>query len=375
VSPLELFFDLGFVFAVSQLSNHLLTHLSGRGAAETAVLVVAMFTVWAVVSFGTTLLDVTRSAAKVTLIVVMGLVLFMNAGISQAFGRDAWTFSVPFLVVLLGYDAVTAVIAPTDLLRHHYQREMIWNMASAPLWVVGAAGPSDTRLWWWSAGAVVNLFGVCLAHPLPGRVLRSQHLPFDADHMRERLRLFLIILLGETVLTIGRVISNAPTDPATVLASVAVFAALVCLWATYFAGGEDLFARHVLTTIDPIRAVRVGINVTYGALAGLVATAVGSDLAIARPLGHGSARVGLFLFGGIALYLAAQGWSFRATVGDAWAERFIAVIAVTAAGAAAVQLPPLASLAVLDAVLTALVLTLLRVHKRLAEAPPPAASR
>jgi low temperature requirement protein LtrA len=61
VSPLELFFDLVFVFAVSQLSHHLLEHLTWRGAAETLVMLIAVFSVWSYTSFEATVLHVGRS--------------------------------------------------------------------------------------------------------------------------------------------------------------------------------------------------------------------------------------------------------------------------------------------------------------------------
>jgi hypothetical protein len=71
VSPLELFFDLVFVFAVSQLSHHLLEHLSWRGAAETLVLLIAVFGIWSGTSFEATLLNIGRSPTQWMLLAVM----------------------------------------------------------------------------------------------------------------------------------------------------------------------------------------------------------------------------------------------------------------------------------------------------------------
>jgi low temperature requirement protein LtrA len=64
VSTLELFFDLVFVFAVSQFSHHLLDHLTWRGAAETLVLLIAVFGIWSGTSFEATLLHIARSPAR-----------------------------------------------------------------------------------------------------------------------------------------------------------------------------------------------------------------------------------------------------------------------------------------------------------------------
>ncbi|MGW4323486.1 low temperature requirement protein A [Streptomyces sp. NPDC004684] len=368
VSPLELFFDLVFVFALTQLSHHLLVHPTWRGAAETAVLLIAVFGTWAFTSFEATLLDIDRPRTRLTVLIVMGLGLFMNAAISRAFTTAAWCFVAPLLVIMLGVQALAALTGPSAELRLHYARSLVWTGASAVLWVAGAAQDAGARLPWWGAAAVVDLAGTLLAHPLAGRVIRSGDLPFDSEHMLERLRLFLILLLGETVLTAGATMAQAAFDPPTVTASAGVFVALVCLWAAYFGGGEDVVAVHVATTSDPIRSVRWGINATYGALAGLVALSVGNELIISHPLHHGSPTVALLLFGGPALYLVSQAWYYHATTGHAWAERLAACAACAGAAAVAPLLPRLAALALLDVILLVTAAALTRVHRRLADA-------
>ncbi|WP_203906682.1 low temperature requirement protein A [Rhizocola hellebori] len=373
VSPLELFYDLVFVFAVSQLSHHLVEHLSWRGAAQTLVLLIAVCGTWAYTTFEATLLDIRRSSTRWSVVVAMGLGLFMNAAIARAFEDSAWLFVVPLLLILLILIVVSLIRAPDPVMRGHSQRVLVWMAVYIPLWLVGAAADPGARLWWWGAAALIDMTGTWLGHPVPGHVLRSANIAFDAGHMLERMRLFIIILLGETVLTVGGAISDVHVDVATIVASVGVFVALVCLWAAYFGGGEDVVHSYVTTTSDPIRAARWGINVTYGVLAGLVAVAVGSELVIAHPLGHGSATLALLLFGGTILYLTFQAWFYRVTTHRAWGQRIAACFACAAAGVAALWLPPLASVALLDAILITLVLVLTRVHQRLAGELRPAA--
>ncbi|MEW1697208.1 MULTISPECIES: low temperature requirement protein A [unclassified Streptomyces] len=374
VSPLELFYDLVFVFAVSQLSHHLLEHLTARGAAETAVLLAAVFGTWTFTSYEATLLDVDRVVTRWMIVVVMGLGLFMNAEIPNAFGDHAPAFVVPLLLIQFLAVAVTAAVARTEAQREHFRRTLVWVSCSAPLWVVGAAVGPGPRLWWWAAAALVDVTGTWLAHPLPGRTLRSREFVFDAGHMLERLRLLFIILLGETVLTAGRAMTDAPVDAPSVLATAGVFVALVCLWAAYFGGGEDVVRTVLATTPDPVRALRLGVNSAYLVLAALVALAVGSELAIAHPTGHGSTEIALLLFGGPALYLVTTAWYFRTTVGGAWAERLAGAAVLVVVGVAAVRLPPLASVALLDVVLLTTAAVLVRAHRGLTrslrKAPP-----
>jgi low temperature requirement protein LtrA len=368
VTPLELLFDLVFVFAVSQLSHHLLTHLTWTGAAETAVLLVAVFGVWAFTSFDVTLLDDAHDRTRVVLLVVMGLGLYLNAAISHAFSTSPWQFVVTLLAVMLGIAVVMTTYAGSATMRGHYRRLVVWTVVTAPLWIAGAAAEPGHRLWWWGPAALVDVAGTWLAHPLPGRPLRSEHHVFDADHMVERLRLFLLIVLGETVLTIGRAISEAPNDVSTTLAAAGVFVTLVCLWAAYFDGSEEILGAHLQSTADPIRSVRLAINAMYVGLAGLVAVAVGAQLVIEHPRQGGSAAVALLLCGGCVAYVAAQAWFFRATAGEEWRVRLLACAALVVIGVLALWAVRILSLAPVDVVLVALVLGLrrLRAHPRLA---------
>lgn len=152
---------------------------------------------------------------------------------------------------------------------------LIWFGLSAPLWIIGASVNPELRLWWWAAAAFVDLVGVFTEHPLPGRRANTHQLPFDADHTLERMRLFLIILLGETVLSIGRAVFNNHDDALTLLAALGGFIALVSLWFTYFGRAEHAAIEHASATDDPIRAVHLEINVIYGVIIGLVAFAAG----------------------------------------------------------------------------------------------------
>jgi low temperature requirement protein LtrA len=150
VSPLELFFDLVFIFAVSQLSHHLLDELSWRGAAETLVLLIAVFGVWSGTSFEATLLHVGRSQAQWMLLAVILVGLFMNATIADAFDTGGWAFVVPLLVVQAGRSILMIVAAPNRMLREHYARLLCWILATAPLWIAGAVVQAEVRLLWWA---------------------------------------------------------------------------------------------------------------------------------------------------------------------------------------------------------------------------------
>jgi low temperature requirement protein LtrA len=360
VSPLELFFDLVFVFAVSQLSHHLLDHLSWRGAAETLVLLIAVYGVWSGTSFEATLLHIARSHARWLLLAVMLVGLFMNAAIADAFETGGWAFVIPLLVIQAGRSILMVVVAPTRMLCEHYARLLCWIIATAPLWIVGAISDAESRLLWWSGAAVIDLAGTWLAHPLPGRMLRSEHVEFDANHMLERCRLFLIIALGESVLSSGTALADASRALLTVVTGTCALVTIVALWALHFAASGRLMDRYVDTTTDPILAARRTVNGLLVSVAGLIAVAVGNELVIAHPQSQVSMALSLVLFGGPLLYLLSQTVYLWAVLGTRSLPRLAALAALAVAGSLSQFLPAYAALGLLVTLLLVLVVIVVR---------------
>lgn len=171
VTPLELFFDLVFVFAVSQLSHHLLEHLTWRGAAETLVLLLAVFAVWFSTGWQATVLGADRPGTRGMLLTVILLGLFMNAAVTAAFTGPGWAFALPLLLVQLGHTGWTFVSVPNVVYRDHSLRTLLWLLATVPLRLVGAAVGPGARLGWWALAGGLDLVGRWLAHPVPGRWL------------------------------------------------------------------------------------------------------------------------------------------------------------------------------------------------------------
>ena len=151
VSPLELFYDLVFVFAVSQLSEHLVGHLTWRGGAETLVLLCAVFTVWLLTTFEATYFDITRRQTQFAVLTVMVLGLFMNAAIGVAFSTGGWAFVIPLVVTQVARGIVTSTTAPTPQLRQHYRLHPVLDCrggsCSRTAAVVVGRGDGHRRRW------------------------------------------------------------------------------------------------------------------------------------------------------------------------------------------------------------------------------------
>ena len=314
VTPLELFFDLVFAFALSQLSKHLLTHLSWRGVAETLVMLLAIFAVCFTTSWSATMIRADQSRTRWLVLAVMLLGLFMNASVTRAFTTSGWAFVFPLLLVQLGRTVWTLVNSTDAVLREHYLRTLIWVIATTPFWIAGAADNAGARLLWWALAAGIDQIGRWLAHPIPGQRLHSENVAFDADHMLERCRLFLLIALGETVFTTGTAIAAEPTTLMTLITGTFALAGTVALWALSFGRSHRLIIRHLEKTSDPIRASRHAVNALMVMVAGLITVAVANRVVIAHPQGETSFAPSLLLGGVPLLFLAAQGWYLRAVL-------------------------------------------------------------
>ena len=339
VTPVELFFDLVFVFAVSQLSHHLLTHLSWRGVAEMLVLLLAVYAVWFSTSWQATVIGADEPRTRRMLLTVLLLGLFMNAAVTGAFAASGWAFVVPLLVIQLGRTSWTLVNAPDAVYREHYVRTLLWLIATTPLWIVGASVNAEVRLLWWALAAGIDLIGRGLAHPVPGRRLRSEHVGFAGGHMLERCRLFLLIALGETVLSTGVAIATASVMLMTVVTGTVALVGTVALWALAFGRAGRLTLQYVETTSDPVRASRHAGDVLTVMVAGLIAVAVANEEVITHPREQASTVLSVLLYGGPMLFLLAQGWYFSVVLHVQPRLRVIGSVALVLGGLATLPAP------------------------------------
>jgi low temperature requirement protein LtrA len=233
---------------------------------------------------------------------------------------------------------------------------LVWFVPTGVVWAVGAAASPQNRLWWWAAAAALETAGSWLAHPVPRRHrFRTQEVAFSPGHMLERSRLFLIIALGEAILTTGTAVASGHPSIAMILSAGLSMVAIVALWALYFSGSDDLVNEQAATTSDPLRAARLAVNTQVIVFASLIELAVATELAIAHPTGPASTTLSLLMFGGPFLYLAVQTWYLHALTEQASRPRLVAMAALVVAGCLSAPVPPIVSAAVLCGVLLALV--------------------
>jgi low temperature requirement protein LtrA len=344
-----------FVLGVSQLTRHLSARPSWRGAAETFDLYIPIFAVWAYTSWAATLYSLKHPRARRMVVAVMVAGLFMNASLTRAFNDAAWVFVATFLGIQLGRTAwmLTTQLDPVN--RDHFVATLIWLAATAPLWIVGAAATTDLRVASWGAAAAIDVTGIWLAHPLLGRRPRSERAEFGGEHFMERCRLFLLIALGETVVTPGAALASAPSRITTLASGTLALAGTLCLWWLYF-HAEPFALRHVADTEDRVYASRMGANGLLCMIAGLIVLAAGNALVIDDPSRQTTLALTLMLFEGPAMFLAARAWYQRTVFGASAQPQFVAIGALAAGASAALVAPALAASLTVVAILAGLVL-------------------
>ena len=138
VTPLELFFDLVYVFAIGQLSHHLLEHVDLRTGAETAIMALAVVYAWYMVAWGANWLDPGRLPVQLLLVGLMFASLLMSAAIPDAFDGRAWLFVTGYLVIQIGRSLFLIVALRGRALGEHVVNDLVWEVLTGVLWVAGA---------------------------------------------------------------------------------------------------------------------------------------------------------------------------------------------------------------------------------------------
>jgi low temperature requirement protein LtrA len=355
VTPLELFFDLVYVFAIGQLSHHLLEHVDLRTGAETVILTLAVLYAWYMTAWGANWLEPDRPPVRALLVGLMLASLLMSVAIGDAFGDRAWLFVTGYLLLQVGRAAFLMVALRGRALGEHFVNDFVWELLTGGLWVAGAIAEGDARLALWGLAAAATYAGVSVLHWLPGRGRRIDlgHTEIAGGHLIERFRLFFIIALGETVLVTGSAFTDQPFELERLLALVIAFTGTVALWWCYFQRAEEIGVEAAETADD---AGAVGLEGTWTLtliVIALIGIAVGDELAIAHPDHEPTLGFTILTFGGPALFLLAQVLFLRNVLGHVPRSRPLGLAALAGLAVATAPLTLIVGIAASTAVLVA----------------------
>jgi low temperature requirement protein LtrA len=355
VTPLELFFDLVYVFAIGQLSHHLLEHVDLRTGAETAIMALAVIYAWYMATWAANWLDPDRLPVRLYLVGLMFASLLMSAAIPDAFDGRAWLFVTGYLLLQVGRSAFLIVALRGRALGEHFVNDLVWELLIGVLWVAGAVADADARLVLWGLAVVATHGGVWALHWLPGRGRRIDlgHTEIAGGHLIERFRLFFIVALGETVLLMGDAFTDEPFELERLLALAIGFAGTVALWWCYFQRTERIGLEAAETAEDAGAMGWQGTWTLTLVVLAVIAIAVGDELAIAHPGDDATLGFTILAFGGPALFLLAQGFFLRGALGHVPRSRPLGLAALAILAVATAPLTLIVGIAASSAVLVA----------------------
>ncbi len=371
VTNFELFFDLVFVFAVTQLSHLLLDHLTIHGALQTALLLLVVWTSWIYSAWAMNWLDPNQRAVRIMLIGVMLVSLFMSAMLPEAFGDRGLAFAAAYVTMQIGRSLfivfVTEVGSP---LHQNFVRVTIWTMASSALWIAGGFASGSTRELFWIAAASVDFVGPIAYFFVPGLGhSTTRDWSIDGHHISERCQLFMIVALGESIIVMGATFGDEHLTAGVFTAFVIAFLGSVAFWWIYFDRTAGLSTEIIARSNDPGRLGRSAFTYYHiPMVAGVIVAAVGDELTIAHPTGDASTALVATVLGGPALFLAGHALFKWSVFGHISYPRVLALTALAALLPISLVAPPLVVSGGATLVLVSVVWSDLRLAGRLSNA-------
>lgn len=314
----ELFFDLVYVFAVTQLSHALLHRPTLQGAVETTILWFAVWLGWQYTCWVTNWFDPETPQIRGLLFATMLFGLVMAAAIPDAFGARGLTFAGAYVAIQVGRTAfIVWRLEGTHALSPNYRRMLGWVSISAVFWIAGGLVDGDARVAWWLVAALCEYVSPMFGFALPwlGRS-RTSEWTIEGGHLAERCQLFVIVALGEAVLATGASLSGSGTwTVAMLFAFASTFASALAMWWLYFGTSSKDATAAIAHSSDPGRIGAYFHYVHAIFVAGIIVSAVGNDLVLANPGMKSNFTQAAMLVAGPAVYLSGSAMYKRVVYG------------------------------------------------------------
>jgi low temperature requirement protein LtrA len=302
VTPLELFFDLVFVFAITQVTAMIADDPSWTGVLRGLLVLAAIWWAWGSYAWLTNTIDPDEGAPRVVIFGAMAAMLVVALAIPGAFEADALTFGIAYLVVRGLHIVLYEIAAAEDPDLHSAVGRLVPPTAlSCGLIIVASAFDGWVQGGFWVLALALDYGGVLYGGMAGWRV--------SPEHFAERHGLIVIIALGESIVAIGIGAAGVALDAAVIAAAAMGVGIAAALWWAYFDIVALVATRKLTEFVGRDRNKMARDSYSYlhlPMIAGVVLFAVGVKETIAHvnePLGTIPA-VGLF--GGVALYFAAH---------------------------------------------------------------------
>ena len=344
VSTLELFFDLVFVFTITQLTAVIGEHTGAAGLARAVLMLGLIWWMYGAYAWLTNAVAPNSTPRRLLLLGGMGAFFVQALAIPTAFSGAGLAFGIGYLAVVVVHSGLY-LRAASESSRRAILRLVPFNLGSALLVLVGGIAGGDAQYVLWLVALLLELSTPFLAGGVEG-------FEVSIPHFVERHGLVVLIAIGESVVAVGVGVAGAghAIDASLVLVALLGLALSAALWWTYF-GGDDQRAEEAIVAAPPqSQPVLVLVGYFYWhllILLGIVLAASTLHEATGHPSGELSTDRAVLLASGVALFLVGDAL-FRHTlvIGTPWWRALagllaLATIPVGSSGSAAAQLAAL----------------------------------
>jgi low temperature requirement protein LtrA len=350
VTALELFFDLVFVFAITQVTGFISADPTWTRLLQGMAILVVVWWAWGSYAWLGNQAGSDDGLLRVTLFAAAAAMLIAAIAVPHAFGRDALAFGVAYAVVRILHIGAYVLFGRADARLAHVVRRLASSMLPVAVLLVLAGifdGPVRTACWILAIG--IDVIGLYVAGVDEWKV--------QAGHLAERFGLIIIIALGESIVALGAGAEGHPLDAGTIVAVLLGVTVACALWWAYFDVVAIVAAHRFQLAVGPEQARIARDSYTYlhtPMVAGIILFALGAKKTLAHVDDPLEAVPALGLCGGVALYLLAHVAFRLRNVGSLNTARLVVAIVLLALIPVATQIAALASLAIVTALMVAL---------------------
>src|SRR3954466_1668518 len=236
-TALELFYDLVFVFAITQVSHLLIDHLTWEGVGQAALVLLVTWWAWNYTTWVTNELDPDSIAVRIVLIALMLASLLMAVAIPEAFGNHALLFAGSYVAIQVGRHAFLTFVASSagTIERLRAGRILVWFAAAGVLWIAGGLADGSTRTALWLVALAIDYLAPAVTYRVPFRPPISPGIwQVETSHFADRFQLFIIIALGESIVITGATTAGLDVNAARIAALGVAFLSSAAMWGLYF---------------------------------------------------------------------------------------------------------------------------------------------
>ena len=307
VTYVELFFDLVFVFAVTQVSHTLLAHFTLLGALQVTLLFLAVWWVWVFTSWITNWLNPEKTPVRLLLFAMMLGGLVLSTSIPAAFEARGLWFAIAYAAMQVGKTIFLWLSTPPSRPRTRMNaiRIAAWLSVSAIFWIAGGVMEGQSRLVLWAIALVIEYISPAMRFWIPRYGASSvADWTIEGGHMAERCALFIIIALGESIVVTGATFAELTWTTENVLAFVSAFVGSLAMWWIYFHIGAEAGSEQLSKSSEPGRLARLAYTYLHMPIvAGIIVSAVADELVLKHPSGHSDLKAVISAIGGPLLFL------------------------------------------------------------------------